>query len=637
MAHPQSSIRPAGRTASDAGIDVQGAGALSDYPAALIEVTLERVIASNTFRRSQRHRRFLIHLIRAGLAGQRDQLKEVIIGIEVFDRAMSTYDPRRDPIVRVEAGRIRDKLARYYEGEGAGEAFQIVIPIGNYLPLFVRRKVGSHAAQHTYSLAVLPFSNFSGDADDASFSLGLADQLIDTIGRVPGLKVVARLSAMKARDVGMDLKGVGKLLGVSHVIEGSVQRSGSRIRCIAQLSHTKDSVRVWSQRFEHDTDREDDLFDFQDAIANAVLAAVSALHAPANPDVGSNWSINGLRPTNTENRDARDLFERARYLEQQRTLEGYQKAIALLERAVAIDPTFAQAYSHLGSAHANRTALIVEPTFPSFDHVKRAALRALELDPLDGDARALLGMVAYRIDYRWDLAEPMFHEGLRLAPNSVLVHSSYAWGLVFNGRFEEALRHTRLAQDLDPLNLGLRANNVAIALFARHYDLAISEFKAVIQLEADHVFSHVMLGMTYMSIGQHEVAMPHFEHVCGVMPNHFSPRFCRICVFGLRGDIERGKRDLEILLREIGDRHYSRFNLAMAQSCLGDLEGALKSLEYAAENRDVLFVSLPAHALLDRNREDPRYLGLLRRYGLPLLPPIQSRDKTLINGVVTPV
>lgn len=255
---------------------------LTDYPAALIEVALERVIASDTFRRSQRHRDFLAHIVRAGLAGHQVQLKEVIIGLEVFGRALPDYDPRRDPIVRVEAGRIRDKLARFYDTEGAGEAFQLVIPIGSYLPRLGRRSAVPKTIERL-ALAVLPFTGIAADSDDAAFAHGLVDQLIDTLGRIPGLKLVARLSASKAQELGADLRETGRVLAVDYVIEGSLQRRGARLRCVAHLSTTKDGLRIWSQRFDHDSDVGDDLFDFEDAIAEAVTKAVSALPVQLPP------------------------------------------------------------------------------------------------------------------------------------------------------------------------------------------------------------------------------------------------------------------------------------------------------------------------------------------------------------------
>ena len=592
----------------------------SAYPPALVEATLDRIVASTTFRRSQRHRQFLHHIVWAALAGRHEQLKEVIIGLEVFGRALATYDPRHDPIVRVEAGRVREKLARFYAAEGANEAFEIVIPVGGYMPLFARRKAAARSVRPIASLAVLPFTVLSNDPSDVSFSIGFADQLIDTLGRVPGLKVVGRVSAFKAGENRSDLKAIGKLLGVTHAVEGSIQRSGERMRCIAQLSRARDGVRIWSQRFERDKATDADSFHFQDTIADAVFAAVVAWSTRVD-DEFSRAQLLRARPGLTDNAQARDLFERARYLAQQGTVDGYRKAIALFEKAVAIDPRFAQAYSHLGAALANLSPLVFEPARPSFAKVKRAALRALDLDPLDGDARALLAVVAYRIESNWTTAEPMFRDALHIAPNSTLAHLSYAWGLAFNGRFTEALQHGRMAREHDPLNLAIRAHNARLHSYAREYETAISELHLVLELDPHHLYSRLVLGIIHLSLGQHQVAMPHFERVAEEAPEHSSAHFHKICVYGMRGEIKRGKRELQALLERLGDSHYSLFNVALAQTCLGDREGAYASLEEAARTRDYLFVSIPAHELFDRYRDDPVFVDLLRRHELDLLPP----------------
>lgn len=589
------------------------------YPRALVEAALERVVTSHTFRRSQPHRHFVEHVVRAALAGEHERLKEVIIGLEVFGRRLPLYDPRRDPIVRVEAGRVREKLARYYAAEGAGDAFEIVIPAGAYLPHLLRRKTSIRAPRKLGSLAVLPFTNLSGHADDASFSSGLADQLIDTLGRVPGLRVVARVSAFKARANGTNLKSIGKLLGVDNIVEGSIQRSGSRVRCIAQLTRARDGSHIWSQRFEHNSASDDDFFAFQDRIADAVLAA--AAPSAAWHDDGSALSpALSLRPVGTDNRQARDLFERGRYMAQLRTIEGYPKAIELLERAVALDPDFAQAYTLLGAARANFAAFVSEPTIPAFAQVELAARRVLELDPLDGDARALLGMVAYRIEFNWKKAEPLFRDALRLAPNSTVAHGSYAWGLVFNGRFDEAIAHARIARELDPLNIGLRANNALIHAYARDFDTAIAEAHAVLDLDAHHLFSHMLLGLTHLWLREPASALPYFERIATAAPEHPSAHFCMISVLGMRGEIERGTRELAALILRLGTSHYSQVNRATAEISLGDRRSAYESLERAAQARDVLFASIPADPLFGPCRDDPAFVALLQRHGLDVLP-----------------
>lgn len=587
-----------------------------DHPPTVVDDALERVVASKTFRRSQRHQEFLHHVVRAALDGRHEELKEVVIGIEVFGRDISTYDPRQDPIVRVEAGRVREKLARYYADEGSGDAFEIQLPLGGYLPRLAGRSPGKAPPRNLGSIAVLPFANLSSVPEDAIFSAGLADQLIDMLSRVSGLRVVGRMSAFKVQARGLDLKTAGKLLGVTSVLEGSVQRAGSRYRCIAQLFRTRDQACIWSERFECAVGDGTDLFAFQDRIGEAVLAAV--LPAASSPEAPV---ANASHRAGTGNVEARDLFERGRYLEQQRTIEGWQKAIPLFERAVALDPAFASAYSHLGACLGHVAGMMCKPTVPAFREVERHARRALELDPLDGDARAVIANIVFRIELDWARAEPMFREALRVAPSSAMAHNVYGGGLVFNGRPLEAIEHGRIALDLDPLNVSLRANYAVICSYARDFATSIDEFLAVLEFDADHLFANVMLGMAYLWSGRDVEAMRLFERSVAIAPDHPAAWFCRILVHGVRGETERGTRELQALVERLGDTRYAQFNLAMAYAYLGDRPSMYATLQRVADAREVLFVSLPADPSFDPYRDEPAFIAFMDRYGLSRLPP----------------
>ncbi len=578
---------------------------------ALVEDALQRIVASRTFGRSQRHQRFLRHVVQSALAGRHDELKEVVIGLEVFGRDIASYDPRDDPIVRVEAGRVREKLARYYTGEGAGDAFEIQIPVGGYLPQIARRQATRPAARQAGSLAVLPFANLSSSAEGASFCAALADQLIDMLSRVPGLRVVGRMSAIKAKDGGLDLKTVGKVLGVTNVLEGSVQRAGSRYRCIAQLFRARDRACIWSQRFEHDVTADADLFAFQDRIGEAVLQAV------VPPTASSGGPTHRVGSDNVE---ARDLFERGRYLEQQRTIEGWRKAITLFERAIAADPSYASAHTHLGACRGQLAAMTWEPTVPALREVERCARRALELDPTDGEAHALIANGVFRVGFDWKLAEPMFREALRLSPNSTMARILYAHGLVFNGRFVEGIEHGRIALDLDPLNVAIRANFALICSYARDFDTSIAEFLAVLELDADHLFAHVMLGMAYLWSGRDAPALEHFERAIAVAPAHPTAHFCEIFVHGFRGEVADGRRKLDALIARLEGGRYAQFNRAMAYAYLGDRDAMIRTLGRVVDTHEILFVSLPADPSFDPYRDDPSFVALLNEYGLPSLP-----------------
>ena len=232
----------------------------------------------------------------------------------------------------------------------------------------------------------------------------------------------------------------------------------------------------------------------------------------------------------------------------------------------------------------------------------------------------MLAVIAHRIEAGWEAAEPLFLAALRIAPNSTLAHTTYSWGLEFNGRHDEAIRHARIALELDPLNITQRAHNARLYSYAGRYELALSELRAVLELDPDHLYALLVLGIIHLSMGNPDDAMPCFERVAAMVPDHTSAHLHMICVHGMRGEIERGKRELADLLDRMGNMRFSTFNVALALACLGDRDGMLAALEESARNRDYLFVSTPAHVLFDRYRDDAGFVDLLTRHGLRLLP-----------------
>lgn len=588
-------------------------------PATLVDEAVQRIVGSKTFRRSTRHQAFVRHLVRAMLDGRQEELKELVIGIEIFGRDLSTFDPRRDPIVRVEAGRVRDKLARYYANEGVDDAFEVQIPVGGYLPQIAPRRAVRPAARSLGSLAVLPFTPLSAAPEDAVFCEALADQLIDLLSRVAGLRVVGRMSTFKARARAQDPKAIGKLLGVTMVLEGSLQRAGARYRCIAQLYRARDRACIWSQRFESTVGEQTDLFAFQDKIGEAVVAAIAPVTAP-QPHIPT-WPRATSSAFGSGNPAARDLFERARHLAQRRTIAGYRKAIELLERSIALDPDRAVVHARLGTCRSFLGGLQLDPALATAHEVERHARRALELDPDDGEARALLANIVFRIGLDWVRAEPMYREALRVAPNAALAHINFAGALVFNGRALEAVDHGRIALDLDPLDVGVRANYALVCAYARDFDTAVAEFLSVLEFDETHLFANVMLGMTYLWSGRDWLALDLFERVTSFAPDHPTAHFCKVFVHGYRGEIDRGRQMLADLLARIGDKAHTAFNRAMAESYLDDADAMCASLERVVETREPLFMSLPADPSFDPHRDAPPLVALTARYRLPRLGP----------------
>lgn len=534
----------------------------------------------------------------------------MVIGVAVFDRAVEAFDPRKDPIVRVEAGRLREKLARHYEAEGAAESLVIEIPVGRYQARFVAR--ARPAVDPRSAIAVMPLEHLGTRPDDERFCLGLAAQLVDTLSRAPGLRVAAAHSTIQARAEGMPLAKIGRTFGVAYVLAGSLQRSGDRVRCLVNLCRARDERYLWSQRFERADADAAGPFDFQDAIAAAATAAVSRIDSADR----SMRAVVAQVPSTTSNAEARDLFEQARDLARTRTLESCEQAIAALERAVALDPRFARAHGELGLVNFSLAGLHSEQPARNLLAARQAATRALSLDPADGEALSLLAAITFRIDRDWPAAESMFVDALRLNPHAPSIHMGFATCLVYNGRFDEALAHARIARRNDPLNIGMRGVAASITCFAGLYDQAIAEQREVLAIAPDHLFSLVNLAVAAMAIEDYDAADRALGHACALAPEQPGPRLYRIACLGLRGRRdEAATRIAEELLR-IGDRPYSRVMLATAQSAAGRVDAMYRSLDEGARAHDLLYVALPVHPLFHARRDDVRFADQLRRTGL---------------------
>lgn len=248
-----------------------------------IEAALARVLASRAFQHSPRHRNFLRYVVEGTLAGRAQSLKEVVIGIDVFERDIDRFDPRRDSIVRVEARRLRAKLRKYYEAEGRNDAIAIELGIGRYVPTFVERRAPL-PPQVVPLLMVLPLRTPSG-AGVRGWSNGLADQLVARLGTVDAVRVMAPLAPARLHDPSL-MESLRRDHGVDYVIDGSIARAGSRMRCTMFLSQTIDHLCLWSQTSEFDVATADDdphsdiLFRVQDRVADMVAGAVRAVISP---------------------------------------------------------------------------------------------------------------------------------------------------------------------------------------------------------------------------------------------------------------------------------------------------------------------------------------------------------------------
>ena len=271
----------AARTTPDAGhsdpVEIDAASVPEPTTPQTVKAALAKVLASSAFRHSERHRTFLCYIVDAVIAGRERQLKEVVVGLDVFDRNLDRYDTRRDSIVRVEARRLRQKLLRYYEDEGADDALEIRLDAGSYVPAFVPRTRTRHARGHGPLVVVMPLMVAGNGELAAVVAIGLADQMIDRVGSLHGLHVMAPRSADGERLGDMSPGDLRRKHCVDFVIDGSVTQIGTKLRCVARVSSTTDRMCRWSRVFDFvvSDDASDDVFAFQDRITAALCEALN--------------------------------------------------------------------------------------------------------------------------------------------------------------------------------------------------------------------------------------------------------------------------------------------------------------------------------------------------------------------------
>jgi TolB-like protein len=393
-----------------------------------IRAQLERVLSSRLFARSTRLCRFLRFSVEESLAGNGGRLKEQIIGMEVFDRK-SDYDPRIDPIVRVEARRLRAKLKAYYTSPGRGDSIIIVMPKGAYLPFFKTRALapqasrtslvaasGSALASHK-SIAVLPFANMMQGADDDYFSDGLTEELIHLLTRIPSLRVVAWSSTSKLRGREADLAGIRRQLRVGSVLRGSVRRTPERVRVTVQLIDSASGDYLWSETYDRGLEN---VFEIQVEIARAMVQALRL-------------KLSDLPQAETSRRTPTvacyNLCLQGRYHSNKRTPEGLHKSIERFEEAILADGSCAEAYAGLADAYSLLAVYGILIPAEAASKARAAAERALELDPESSEAHVSLAFERSLFEWRWEEAEALYRAAIAFNPGYARAHQWFRCGL----------------------------------------------------------------------------------------------------------------------------------------------------------------------------------------------------------------
>lgn len=588
-----------------------GSDSNGDPDVRAVRAQLRRVLASSEFVGAGRMCRFLEVIVTAALEDRGHTLKEYSIGLAVFDRAPE-FNPATDPIVRVEARRLRTKLARYYEGEGRLDQLVIELPKGTYVPRFgVRDGAATASASKTprNSIAVLPFEAVSDatvtggqtKSGEQHFADGLTWELIHQLTRVAGLSVVAWSSAEKIRGA-HDPKAAGSTLNASTVLLGSVRRAGNRLRIVAQLVDSTSGVYLWSEMFDRTLE---DLFEIQDDIARAIVARLKSM-----------LTIAGTVPQNRPayNIEAYQLYLSGRSEWNSRTEEGLRASIDCFRRAIEIDRNFALGYAGLADAYALLADYGLEPAQDVLPPAKQAAHRALEIDPTLGEAHCSLGFLLALAEWRWQEGEAHLEMSIRLNPGYATAHHWYSVDLLaVLGRFDEALRAIEIARQLDPLSLIIAEGLPYTYLLARRYAEAEECMRSLITANPAFYKFQTTLARILVHTGRYEEAVAHFDEARRLEGEYPSLLAALSQTHAMSGNREEARAVLGRLKAMEQTRHVPYTTMSIPYIGLGEYNTALDLLERAAGQHELALAGLKLHPAYDALRDEPRFKGLLRR------------------------
>ncbi len=393
---------------------------------------------------------------------------------------------------------VRQELGKWYQPDLIERWLEGLRKAGLEIPEVqteVQKGVGKDDQKQTSSgrlsvgpsIAVLPFANMSDDKEQDYFSDGLAEEIINLLAQIPGLKVIARTSAFAFRGKEEDIRGIAETLGVSTVLEGSVRRSGSRIRVTAQLINATDSSHLWSERYDRELS---DIFDVQDEISTAIATELRVR----------------LRPENAPRRytpklEAYEAYLKAKYHEAKVTPESMELARKFYEQASELDPGFAMPhvglafYWHASSHFGRRFARdVVSPA-------RTEAERALQLDPSLPEAHAFLGYIAAMHDLNWDAAERHFDSAGAKEVGFWLTRPLYGWVQFWQGNVEPAIKLAQRAIEQDPLDGWTRMNLHAYLQAAGRDQEALEQLKKVVELDPNQVIALVSMAMIHADKG----------------------------------------------------------------------------------------------------------------------------------------
>ncbi len=451
------------------------------------------------------------------------------------------------------------------------------------------------------SIAVLPLENLSGDPEQDYFADGMTEALIAGLAKIRSLRVISRTSVMRYKGEHPSLRDIARALDVSAIVEGSVLRSGNRVRITALLVDTAIDRHLWAETYERDLG---DILALQSEVAQAIAKEIQVTITPQESA--------RLARRSAVNPEAYHAYLKGRYHWEKRSEEGLRRALHFFQEAIELDPGYAPGYAGLADYYITLANFNLVDAHDAFPKAKAAALRALEMDP--GSAEAYTSLGSIRGSFEWDRAgaERDFRRAIALHSSYATAHHWFSDHLISLRRFEEGMVEIKTAQSLDPLSPSIAADAGGYEFYAGRYEAAIVEIQKTIELDPAFARAYTQLGGVYEQMGKHAEAIAAFERareLSGGATYSLTAIAHALALSGRRDEANR-------MLMEIGEiakrKYVSAYSLAAVQVALGDTDRAFEYLDQAVKARDRALIWLNVAPRFNPVRSDPRLRAILR-------------------------
>src|SRR5205807_75347 len=453
------------------------------------------------------------------------------------------------------------------------------------------------------SIAVLPFDNLSRDPDNAYFCEGVQDEILTRLAKVADLKVISRTSTQHFKSTPEDLREIAKRLGVTNILEGSVQKASDQVRVNVQLINALTDAHLWADTYDR---KLTDIFAVETEIAKAIADTLQAKLT------GSEQHVIAARPT--ESTEAHQLYLKGRYFWNKRIGNDLKKSIDYFKQAIAVDPNYALAYAGVADAYVWLPGYTAGTPRDCYPKAKAAATKALQLDDTLAEAHTTLALAIWLYDFDSAQAIREFQRAIELNPNYAIAHQQYGNNtLAALGRFDDAIVEGKRAVELDPLSLVINTDLGSDYYYARRYDEAIAQLRKTLEMDPGFYIAHLVLGQVLDAKGARDAAIVECQKARGLNDD---PSVLGVLAraYGLSGNKMEAEKILDQLKKLSQERYVSAYSFALVYLGLGDKEEALRWLEQSYQDRagsDIGFIRVDP--LLDPLRGDPRFEALAEK------------------------